>query len=343
MLSKLQILCLMIFCACFGTKKVQNNKQKNIPPRLLIIGSYFSENFGGNVEREHVVLKFFLVNYSDDTLKFWGSNCRPREFFSITNNDYLHLTDEECDNSVFEKMIIPPHRSFLIPFKLLMEKQPREIVRLKVDMKFYKWFASNNFMVDRKNYKPDILTDSIILRYDSKGNFFSTNSDFEEQERKQKLNLPTTKLHLLSFEERKHFTLTADETKIKKVDKEYSYKNRNTFSIPVTLHNNSNKTLSYFSMDCSWQDFYHIDNRNLEVPIPICEENMSIVVKVPPHSMHTVMVPIVFKENKLKQSESFRIGLNININAHNEMFDFNYDELRDFNLVWSNEVHLKTN
>lgn len=339
----------MIFCSCFGPSKVQNVKQKNIPPRLLIIGSYFSGEFNGSVERRYEVLRTFIVNYSNDTFKFWNTKCRTTELFSITKNDFMHLTDE-CKNSEFEEMTIPPHRSLLIPLKLVIDKQPHEIVRLKVNMKFYRWFATDNFIEVRKNHPFEILNDTIILKYNKDGNSYYEKSDWKVQEQKTKSNLPTTKLYLLSAEDRKNYTVTADETKISRApEEEFLYNKQKVFRIPITVHNNSNKPLKYYSMSCSWQEFYHINNENLKVGMSVCDKNIPIEVVVPSGSSHTDLMPFVYKKNKLKKREHFRIGLNINkMYSDKRLIDYidllgGYeDELRGYNIVWSNDVSFET-
>jgi predicted nucleic-acid-binding Zn-ribbon protein len=336
---KFKLMCWIFLGAWLGTTSAQTIKQLNPSPRLLIIGSYFSGYFGGKTEERYQVLRSFIVNYSNDTLRFWGTNCRPTEFFTITNNDYMHLAAEECNNSVFEQLVIPPHRSLLVPLKMLIEKQPHEIIRLKVSMKFYRWFSSGHFVEDRKYHQPEILTDTITLNFDKGGNSYYGNADWKEQERREKLNLPTTALHLLTDIERKLYTVTADETKIgKSAEGKYSYNNEKVFRIPITVHNNSNETLTYYSMSCSWQEFYHIDNKNLGVMISPCDSNFPIKVIVPAHSAHIDMVPFVRKKNNLNTPESFRVGLNINKNIEESMFGGYNEELRIYKLVWSNEA-----
>jgi hypothetical protein len=339
MSSKFKIMCWFFLGVCRATTSAQTMKQPISSPRLLVIDSYFSGDFDGNVERKYEVLRSFIVNNSNDTLKFWGTNCRPTEFFTITNNDYMHLADEECNNSIFEQIVIPPHRSLLIHLKMLVKKQPHEIIRLKVSMKFYKWFASEHFIEDRKYHRPEILTDTITLKYNKDGNPYYAKSDWEEQERKEKLNLPTIKLHLLTAGERKLYTITTDENKISKAAKgEYSYAKGNVFHIPVTVHNDSNEPLKYYSMSCSWQEFYHIDNENFKVLISPCDKNIPREVIVPAHSVHTDIVAFVYNKNNPKITERFRVGLNINKNVKDDIFGGYDDELRRYNIVWSNEV-----
>lgn len=286
-----------------------------------------------------MVFRTFIVNHSDDTLRFWGSNSRPTEFFTMTNNDYMHIADEEGNSSVFEQIAIPPHRSLLIPLKLVVDKQPHEIVRPKVTMKFYRWFASVNFKEDRKKHKPEILSDTMTLKYNKNGNIYYAKSDWGEHQKKQKMNLPTTKLYLLNVNERKLYTVTVDGTKISRAAKgEYSYIKEKVFKIPVTVHNNSNEPLKYYSMSCSWDEFYHIDNSIMGVLMSPCEKNIPTEVTIAPHSAHTDIIAFSCKKNSLKTLQRFRIGLNINKNVNDDPFGGYDDELDLYNIVWSNEI-----
>ncbi|BAU54720.1 hypothetical protein [Mucilaginibacter gotjawali] len=334
MSAKFKLMCWFLLSAWFATTRAQTTKQPIASPRLLIIGSYYAADSGG----EYEVLRAFIINYSDDTLRFWGSNCQPSEFFKITINGYMHLVDEECKKSVFQQIAIPPHRSLLIPLKLTVSKQPHELIQIKVSMSFYKCYASNHFTEDRKNHRPEILTDTITLNYNKDGNPFYGKSDWEELKQKEKINLPTTKLYLLTADDLKHYTVTADVTKITKADEdEYSYTKEKVFQIPVTVHNNSDKTLRYYSMSCSWQEFYHIDNKNLEIVEPPCDNNVPKEVIVPAHSARTDIVPFIYKKSQ-KIKQRFRVGLNINKNVEEDLFEGYDDELRIYNVVWSNEV-----
>jgi len=338
MYRKFKLICWLSLCIGVTATRAQAIKQPKPLPRLLIIGSYFSGYIDGQKQQTYENLRAFIVNDSNDTLKFWGTNCRPNDFFSVTENNFMHLTDDECTKAEFEQMVIPPHRSLLVPLKLLIERQPHEIVQLKVSMKFYRWYPSDHFMPDRKSRKPKILSDKITLKYNKDGNPYSGKTDREERKRKEELNLPTVTLHLLTDDERKFYSVTADVSKITTITGDaYSYISKTVFRIPVTVHNNSDKMLKYYSMSCSWQEFYHIDNKKFEVIMSACDKNVPREVTVPAHSTHTDVITF-YKNNNLKIPESFRLGLNINIDVKENLFSAFNDELRRYNIVWSNEV-----
>ena len=69
-----------------------------------------------------------------------------------------------------------------------------------------KWFKSNDFKADSKFHDPEILSDTASLKYDKDGNSYASTADWDEQQQKEKLNLPTTSLHLLTNEEKKNYS-----------------------------------------------------------------------------------------------------------------------------------------
>ena len=341
MIAKSKLICVAFFCAWLARVPGQDTKQS---PALLIIGDYFSGDFGGGVDHRYTVLRAFLVNYSNDTLKYWGTTCRPTTFFNVTKNGYMELTDADCGNSPFEEITIPPHRSELIPLHLLINKQPKSDIELTVNMNFYSWFKSDDFERERKNYKPHVLTDKIILRYNTAGNMYYSRLDRENEEKKTMLNLPTKELYLLSNNERKLYKITVETSKITTtIGEQYSFAGRKVYLIPVTVHNNSNDTLKYYSMSCSWQEFYHSDNKAIEIVQPPCDNNVPEEIKIPPKGARVDNVSIICTDHDTKTPLQFKIGLNINKNVENDLFNGYDDELRRFNIVWSDQVILNIN
>ena len=72
----------------------------------------------------------------------------------------------------------------------------------------------------------------------------------------------------------------------------------------------------------------------MELP---CDKNIPQEVIVPAHSARTDIVPFIYKKSQ-KIAERFRVGLNINKNVEEDPFGGYDDELRLYNIVWSNEV-----
>jgi hypothetical protein len=248
----------------------------------------------------------------------------------------MHLADADCKDSVFKQISIPPHRSQPIPLSLLIDKQPRDNVNLTISMKFYRWFKTDDFEKDKISHQPILLRDKITLRFDTAGNMYQPIDEWKENERKEKMNLPTKSLHLLTIEEKKHYTITIDQNKIfKRTNKEYPYSEKEFFILPVTVHNDSNDTLKYSSMTCSWQAFYRIDNEAFEILSTDCDKNIPTRIIVPPHLTHATNIAFILKKNTQAKSLLFKVGLNINTSGSFMLYD---EELYRYNIVWSNEV-----
>ena len=347
MFSKFKILCVAFFCLLVGPVNGQNVKTNKTSPRLLVDEYYYTGDFDGKTRHDYQGLRIFIVNYSDDTLKYWGTKSRFRDFFTVTGSKDLSLVNEDGNEHSYEKMVIPPHRSQRISLRLAIDKPPYGVIELKVSMAFYKWFKTDHFEDVRQLKHPEIVSDKIIIRYNKDGGTYTSRADWAAEERKDSLNLPSTDLYLLTAADRRYYLVAADEKKIIKANKDaYPYTKETVFLVPVMVYNKSGDTLRYRSMSCSWQEFYHVDNKLLNVVFPPCDSNIPKLVTVLPHSSRSEIVPVACKKDSFKRPEIFRIGVNINpslnINKRsNELLDLNSDQLRKYNIVWSNKVELK--
>jgi len=245
---------------------------------------------------------------------------------------------EGCNKPVFKQIIIPPHRSQLILVKLLINKTPANAVKLEVRFKLYRWFNSDHFEDDRKYHKPEILTDTIMLKPG-----YENSNESDQDAQKVKLIPPITAIHMLTDNVRKLYTLTVNETEIKKsTGRRYAYVKGKVFLIPVKVHNNGDDTLKYFTWGCSWPEYYHSNNEYFKTPESICEWNPIIQVSILPHSFHKDVVPFVFKEKNVNHIKHLKVGLNIN-KTYSILFPIlYYQELKIDNIVWSNEVQFTT-
>jgi len=330
---KLKLLLLMILGGWSMVASGQNGGKRK-SPRFLVIGEQISGGFKNMPE----VLRVFLINDSDDTLRYWGSADCPSEFFTLNPNKYLRLVGTDCRNSEIEQKI-PPQRSQLILLPLSIEQQPPDTLDLNIGIKLYPWFKSENFKDYENAHKPQILTDKITLRFNKDGSRTYTPLDFEEEAKKTKLNLPTTELHLLSKEERKLYTVSVDEGKIiTTIATDSQFAGEKVLRVPVTVNNNSDKVLRYYSMTCSWLEFYHVDNKYFYIQFGNCDSNIPTLLTVLPHSTHTDIVPVICDKNGLNKPQLFKIGLNVNICAEKGLFTYYDEELRLYNIVWSDEV-----
>jgi hypothetical protein len=107
--------------------------------------------------------------------------------------------------------------------------------------------------------------------------------------------------------------------------------------IPTTLTNHSNDTLKYYSMSCSWQDFYSVDNRKLQVETSICSKNMPVVLQLAPHQSKTTSLRLIIPQTLDATVIRFKIGFNLIKPQANDAFVSNLRKKKE-NVLWSNTV-----
>ena len=108
------------------------------------------------------------------------------------------------------------------------------------------------------------------------------------------------------------------------------------WEIPTTFTNLSKDTLKYFSMACSWQDIYLVDNERLYIMKNICDKNFPVILKLAPNKSNTVVLTLLIDQPMDTSQRNFRIGLNL-IPANKPRLEFNPKELLyKNNVIWSN-------
>jgi len=150
----------------------------------------------------------------------------------------------------------------------------------------------------------------------------------------------------LTATDRRNYVITIDQNKVSTL--KYSrpkdnYYEKTVLFVPVKLTNNSNDTLKYMTMSCSWEEFYMADRREIAtIPIEPCDKNIPKCLTLGPHKSVIVNVPVV----KLQRGKRFRIGMAlIKLNNHDNLFDllnigsYSIDK-KDDNIIWSNTIEL---
>lgn len=116
---------------------------------------------------------------------------------------------------------------------------------------------------------------------------------------------------------------------------------QNIWTIPATLTNLSKDTIKYFSVGCSWEDFYFVDNEKLAVLTPVCEQNTKLILKLPPGKSTTTNLDLMISSALDTSLVTFKIGFNL-IRANKPLSQFNIKEARiKENVTWSNEIKIK--
>jgi len=133
-----------------------------------------------------------------------------------------------------------------------------------------------------------------------------------------------------------NYTLTIRKGKIVKESKQTYW------VIPSTITNNSKDTLRYFSMSCSWQDFYTVDNKKLQIETALCDKNSPTILTLAPGYSKTVEIRLLRRQSMDASEIKFKIGLNLmkSSNSQNPL-DFNFEEeQKKKNIIWSNVISI---
>src|SRR5580698_1306878 len=273
MVSKLQILYPMLLCALFSLANAQNVKRNHSlinhsSPRLIIEGSGFEGDSGPAIQQT-LNLNVVIANYSNDSLKYWGTNCQFSSLFNVTGCNYLHLIDAACAGPAFDKVVIPPHRSQLIILKLAADNSANGEFILNVNMNFYLWFKAGHFQLEKKHHDVKILADKIRVKFNNADHSYYDQTDWVADQPKRKL-IPFEKdLHLLTTSDRKIYAVSADESNISRpvsAGKLYD-DGEKVIMVPVTFHNDGIDTLKYLSTGRPTGWYYHVNNKMFEIAV----------------------------------------------------------------------------
>lgn len=303
------------------------------------IGRNGFASFGGN---DYTFIDIYLNNNSNDTLFYQGSDCHNL-LFSVNNNPYFHLAYSACKQRSYVKTALPPHRSQKLRSYLTMDKSPEADVLLIINMKLYKWTGAET--TPNKELLLGDLTDSTVLHYNSNHQEFWSKDEFEIFKKKESSILPDKDLYLLTDNDRKLYTLTADNARISRPkDTLLTFlghgqpKRARVVTVPALLHNNSDATLMFYSMSCSWYEYWHTNHPGIGLSEWPCLANAPQIITVAPHSDYQRDLTIIY-DSTVMTGERYRVSMSL-IKAPG-IRDFWPDEYVRFNKIWSNEITIQ--
>ena len=136
--------------------------------------------------------------------------------------------------------------------------------------------------------------------------------------------------------------LTDYELEIKK-GKQETRDGHSTLAVIVTLTNNSTDTLKYFSMSCSWQEFYSVSTEKLKIQQALCGKNVPVIIEIPPKQSETVTLDLILDPLSDAPEINLRIGFNLmKASASQNRFDYDYEKQKlKGNIIWSNRIIMK--
>lgn len=125
--------------------------------------------------------------------------------------------------------------------------------------------------------------------------------------------------------------------------------NQTFYVVPIILTNNTDGTLKYLSMSCSWNEFYCVDNDKMDIYWETCTRNFPIMLTLLPHKSADREIKLVIKQTTGTSKLKFRIGIHLLKVKNNEKdMDDVYNEYKKSestrqnpkNIIWSNTIEM---
>ncbi|WPV00202.1 hypothetical protein SNE26_00275 [Mucilaginibacter sp. cycad4] len=159
----------------------------------------------------------------------------------------------------------------------------------------------------------------------------------------------------LSPADRKNFKISINQDSVKQMKDTICYAagkiHRCLYAIvPVILSNQSDDTLKYINMSCSWLDAFTTDVESIKLlPSAVMEEcwkNSPAIYMIAPHQRITFFIPVYFLtdmgKNKLFVSKAFKIGMSLFKYIEGTQFPFDILGLtlrREKDIIlWSDDI-----
>lgn len=112
--------------------------------------------------------------------------------------------------------------------------------------------------------------------------------------------------------------------------------------LKVRLQNNAADTLSFVSMNCSWQELYRVKPDALKVEQNLCFANYHVIIKVAPFDHYDKEIKIKYKTGVKLNNLTCQIGFNlVEIKANDDFSDKWHELKQSKNIIWSNSITVK--
>ncbi|MEO3402545.1 hypothetical protein AAFN85_01485 [Mucilaginibacter sp. CAU 1740] len=321
--------------------------QIKTPPYEIIVANNGFYSTGGI---NYTFVEIFLNNNSNETLYYRGTDCY-NSLFNLEPTPYFHLATDICKSGGYIKTAIPPHRSQKMRLFLTMDKMPDKTVSLGISMKLYRWADDNS---DQQKQHPLLgrLTDTIILYYNLKHEISLPADESPSVERKKSRILLNKDIYQLTDNDRKLYPLIIDKKHITQPHDTVTYLFKNNkrvkvkmkvINVPAYIRNDSNDELQFYSMSCSWDEFWGTDCNEIKLPGWLCEKNVTKVITLAPHQEYRRTLIITY-DLSVKRGTEYRISmslLKVPFTGDGGLFSQDpYDYVR-YNKLWSGTVTIQ--
>jgi len=109
------------------------------------------------------------------------------------------------------------------------------------------------------------------------------------------------------------------------------------YTVSVTLKNNTNDTLRYYTMSCSWWNFYSVDNHDYKIKTDNCDKNIAKILKLAPHKSNTINIILTRNIEQVDQNKQFRIGFRL-VKAKDTAGPLDFFQPKEDYILWSNKI-----
>ena len=113
-------------------------------------------------------------------------------------------------------------------------------------------------------------------------------------------------------------------------------------SVKITLTNNTDDTLGFVRMSCSWEDAYILDTKKIFISPGLCDKNFPKLIRILPHQKDERSLSVTPSNTSGLLGTKFRVGFNlVTVKNEREAMD-KVAELRKMNnIIWSDTLQIK--
>jgi hypothetical protein len=297
---------------------------------------------------------FFIINNGNDTLKYTSTACLFSKFYCVDNAN-MTLMDYPLPWDSIKRVVILPHRGKSVAVGFKFSKIPDTSFKFKIGMKLVQWHNGNTHAILNRmaREKQDTIWSDVEVVKTDRNHHIPERTP--EEYKKYILKKPLTAFFpSLTEKDKRKYTLSIDQSKIKQLKdtaiyemdtlRDKGFKRKYLFTIcEMRINNNSDDTLKYISMSCSWLWLYRVNNVNFRVADQFCLKNVDEIRAVLPRRSSIVKIPVI-TDSKTDFPKKIKIGLSLQKFTGSDQF-FNFFDPRELmlrpetsNMIWSNEV-----
>jgi len=107
--------------------------------------------------------------------------------------------------------------------------------------------------------------------------------------------------------------------------------------VMATLTNQSKDTLKYHSDSCSWEDYYSVNSKKLQIQQSQCDKYFPIILTLAPNESREAELRLVLSGSGPIPNIKFKVGFHV---LEDRVYSDNNElsEQFDKNVIWSDEI-----